>query len=140
MRKYLVSISIALLSILALPLQAQSLFPDSVGAKVKYDATIEMNKGYISGVCVLLHERNGVKGCLFNEFGISALSFTYFPDRDDVKLEEVINMLDKWYIRKVLRKDLLQLMKNLQQGIGTYHNEKYKIDYKFSLLKDAAEE
>ena len=140
MRKYLVSISFSLLFVLVLPLHAQSIFPDSIGTKVKYDATIEMEKGYISGICILSHENDGVKGCLFNEFGISALDFTYFPDCNDVKLGEVITVLDKWYIRKVLRKDLLQVMKNLQQGIGTYRDEKYKIDYKFSLLKDAAEE
>ncbi len=115
-------------------------FPDSVGERVKYDATIEMKKGYLSGICILLREEEGVRGCLFNEFGISALDFIYYPDKEKVKLEGVIEMLDKWYIKKVLRKDLTLLMKNLQQGIGSYRDEKFKIKYKFSLLKEDAED
>ncbi len=115
-------------------------FPDSLGERVKYDATIEMKKGYLSGICILLRKEEGVRGCLFNEFGISALDFIYYPDKEKVKLEGVIEMLDKWYIKKVLRKDLALLMKNLQQGIGTYRDEKYKINYKFSLLKEDAED
>lgn len=140
MQRSLVSISICILSFLVLPLHGQSLFPDSIGSRVRYDATIEMQKGYASGICVLVHDVSGVKGCLFNEFGISVISFTYFPDLDKVKIDSVIKMFDKWYIKRVLRTDLLCLMKNLQHGVSCYRNEKYKIDYKFSLLKDAAEE
>lgn len=140
MRKCLLSISLCLLCLVAYPLHAQSLFPDSVGERLKYDATIEMKNGYLSGICILLHTEDGVKGCLFNEFGISALDFTYYPERNKVQLDGVLKMLDKWYIKKVLRKDILLLMKNLQQGVGTYRDEKFKIDYKFSLLKDATEE
>ena len=142
MQKFLVSISIALLSLLALPLRAQqeSLFPDSVGSKVKYNATIEMSKGYVSGVCVMVNDEGIIKGSLFNEFGISAIDFTYQPEQRKVKLLSVIKMLNKWYIRKVLRKDLAQVMQNLAQGISSYHDKKFKIDYSFTIFKDATEE
>ena len=135
MQKFLISISILLFFLLALPIQAQSLLPDTFGARVKYETTIEMKSGYLSGICVMIKNEKDIKGCLFNEFGISALD----PDRKKIKLDGVIKMLNKWYIKKVLKKNLLQLMDNLQQGICTYHDEKYKINYNFLLLRDATE-
>ncbi len=142
MQKFLVSISIALLSLMALPLHAQQsrLFPDSAGTKVRYNATIEMAKGYVSGVCIMVNDEGIIKGSLFNEFGISAIDFTYDPDTKKVKLLSVIKMLNKWYIKKVLKKDLVQVMENLSKGIPSYQDKKYKIDYNFTVLKDAAEE
>ena len=49
-------------------------------------------------------------------------------------------MLNKWYIKKVLRKDLVQVVVNLSKGIYSYHDKKFKIDYNFTILKDATEE
>lgn len=139
MRKFLISISWLLLTSV-LPIEAQSLFPDSVGQKQKYAATIEMKKGYISGICMMANEGEVVKGCLFNEFGISAIDFSYRPTDGKVKLLGVIKMLDKWYIKRVLRRDLALLMQNLRMGKEAYRDEKYKIDYKFTILNDATEE
>lgn len=147
MPKFLVSISFLLWGMFV-PISAQtaqheasrSYFPDTVGAKVKYSATIEMRKGYVSGICVLLKDAGCVKGCLFNEFGISALDFIYYPDRHKVKLLSVIKMLNKWYIKKMLKADMTKVMELLQQGKVTYRNDRYKIDYNFTLLEDDTEE
>lgn len=117
--------------------QAQKTFPTEDGERTRYAATIEMPKGYISGVCIMLRESDDcVKGCFFNEFGISAIDFTYIPSKEKVKLHSVIAMLNKWYIRRVLRKDLRELIHCLQKGTTTYRDEKYKIDYRFTLLPD----
>ncbi len=142
MPKYLLSISLFLLSLFALPAGAKKVatFPDSAGQKVKYNATIEMQKGYLSGICILANDGTSVNGCLFNEFGISALDFTYQPERGKVKILSVIKMLDKWYIKRVLKRDLAQLMQNLAKGIADYHDTKYKIDYHFTVLQDATPE
>lgn len=142
MQKYLLSISLFLLSLLPLSARAQQVaaFPDSIGQKVKYNATIEMKKGYISGICILVNDGTLVKGCLFNEFGISALDFSYQPEKGKVKILSVIKMLDKWYIKKVLRKDLAQLMQNLAKGIPDYQDKKFNIDYHFTVLQDATQE
>lgn len=142
MRKYLLSISISLLALLSCPVHAQRslTFPDSIGDRVKYNATIEMKKGYISGVCILVNDENMVKGCIFNEFGISAIDFTYQLEQRKVKLVNVIKMLNKWYIKRILKRDLAQVMENLSKGIMNYHDKKYNIDYNFSILKDVAEE
>lgn len=111
-------------------------YPGLVGSKVRYEATIEMKKGYLSGICVLLNDAGIIKGSLFNEFGISAIDFTYDPKLGKVKLCNVIKMMNKWYIKRVLRKDLAMLMENLQRGVCDYRDEKYKINYQFKVLKD----
>lgn len=119
---------------------AQSTFPQQEGDRVRYSATIEMPRGYLSGVCILLREGDTVKGSLFNEFGISALDFSYSLAKDKVKLHSVMAMLNKWYIKRVLKKDLRELMCSLQAGETTYSDKKYKIDYRFTLLEDETDE
>lgn len=101
---------------------------------------MKRGNGYISGVCILVNDGSLVKGCIFNEFGISAIDFTYQAEKRKVKLVNVIKMLNKWYIKKILRKDLVYVMENLSNGIMSYHDKRYNIDYNFSVLKDAVEE
>ena len=120
--------------------KAQALYPQNAGERVRSTAMIEMSKGYVSGICVIYIDGEDVKASIFNEFGISAIDFVYYPKKDKVKLLNVIKMLDKWYIRKLLKSDLRKVVHCLQQGIGEYRNEKYKIDYKFSQLQDDTEE
>lgn len=128
-----------------LPISAQDIadqhpLPDSIGSKMKYNASIEMKKGYLSGICMLIRDKDGYKGSIFNEFGISVLDFTYQPVTGKVKLENVIQLLDKWYIKRLLKQDLSQVIKNLQNGISIYDNKKYKIHYQFTELKETMEE
>lgn len=128
-----------------LPISAQDIadqhpLPDSIGSKMKYNATIEMKKGYLSGICILIRDKDGYKGSIFNEFGISVLDFTYQPVMGKVKLENVIQLLDKWYIKRLLKQDLSQVIKNLQKGISIYDNKKYKIHYQFTEMRETMEE
>lgn len=130
----------------AMPLMAQqestpdqAPFVDSIGSRQKYAATIEMKKGYVSGICVMLSESDGYRASIFNEFGISALDFTYLPSKHKIKLQHVVKMLDKWYIRKILKHDLVHVMDHLQKGISTYTDEKYHIKYQFKILDDSKE-
>ena len=125
MVRFFLSISLLFLSCLTLPAVAQ---------KRKYAATIEMDKGYVSGICFLSVEGDTVNGSIFNEFGISVLDFTYLRSRQKVRLEHVIKMLDKWYVKRVLRKDLVQVLENLRKGFSSYRNEKYHILYQFTRL------
>lgn len=124
--------------LLALPIsvQAQTTFPSTDGERAKYAAYIEMPKAYVSGICVLLQEDGLIKGSLFNEFGITALDFTYNPQRDKVKLHSVMKMMDKWYIRKVLKKDLRQVMKALKEGQTEYTNQRRHIVYRFHGIEE----
>ncbi len=131
---YLLCISM----LLALPIsvQAQTTFPSADGERAKYAAYIEMPKAYVSGICVLLQEDGLIKGSLFNEFGITALDFTYNPQRDKIKLHSVMKMMDKWYIRKVLKKDLRQVMKTLKEGQTEYTNQRRHIVYRFHGIEE----
>ena len=111
MRKYLLLISILLLSLASLTVQAQdsltvqqSPLSDSIGCKTRYATTIELSKGYLSGITIMVREADVYHGVLFNEFGITALEFTYQPQTKKVELIEVIAMLDKWYIRRMHEK------------------------------------
>ena len=91
-----------------------------------------MPRGYVSGLLVLLRSEDSVRGSLFNEFGITALDFTYNRRTDKVKLHTVVKQMDKWYIRRVLRRDLRQVLKRLEQGDSVYEDSRYHIDYKFT--------
>ena len=86
-----------------------------------------------------MREPDAYHGVLFNEFGITALEFTYHPRTGKVDLIEVIPMLDKWYVRRVLKSDLQRVMENLLHGISVYKDEKYHVSYSFSLMKDEVE-
>ena len=143
MRKYLLLISILLLSLASLTVQAQDSLivqqaplSDSIGCKTRYATTIELSKGYLSGITIMVREADVYHGVLFNEFGITALEFTYQPQTKKVELIEVIAMLDKWYIRRVLKSDLQHVMENLMKGNPTYKDEKYHISYKFSVMSN----
>ena len=120
-------------------LSAQT-FPSSDGEQLRYSAYIELPKGYVSGICVLQHEGDVVKGCLFNEFGVTALDFTYCLQKQKVKLHDVLPAMDKWYIRRVLKKDLSQLMQQLQQGRTRYENQRRHITYQLTPISHDIEE
>ncbi len=134
MLKYLLSVSLVVLAC-SLPIHAASpCYPDSVGQKMRYEAMIEMDKGYLSGICILSNEGKTVMGSLFNEFGISALDFSYNVEKDKIKLINVVGFLNKWYIRRTLRKDLAILLHRLQEGKNEYRNSRHNIHYKFIIL------
>lgn len=98
-----------------------------------------MEKGYLSGVCMLLNSDGKIKGSFFNEFGVSAMDFTYDSRKQKTKLHNVISMLNKWYIRRVLKKDLSALMQCLRDGKTSYRDERYNINYNFIPLTDEAD-
>lgn len=133
-RVCLIFVSLTFLTAHFSTVNAQVCFPSVQGEKAKYSAYIDMPQGYVSGVCVLFNEGTVIRGSLFNEFGITALSFSYDIKKEKIKLYSVVKLMDKWYIKKILKKDLKQLMKCLQKGESVYQNEKYHITYSFSTL------
>ncbi len=134
MRNCLASVSLAaiLLSVAHLPSAAQSLLPDVNGETVKYNAVIAFPRGEMSGILALRNDGGVFKGCVFNEFGISALDFTYRPGVKKVEIVHAANMLDKWYIKRVLRRDLAAVTTGFGCGDSVYTNEKRHITYQFS--------
>lgn len=130
------SLWISLLFLACQGLWAQAAFPSAEGERARYAVYIELPRSYISGVCILLHDGTDVKGSIFNEFGISAMDFAYRPLKDKVKLLSVQKMLDKWYIRKRLKRDLRELVHVLQQGGTRYVDEKYHITFQLTPLQE----
>jgi hypothetical protein len=95
---------------------------------------IEFEKGYLSGICILGKENNIIKSSIINEFGVSIMDFTYDIKKDKVKLMYVMNTLNKWYIKRVLKKDLKEVMHLMHNGENEYRNNKRKLYYQFVLM------
>lgn len=118
---------------LLLPLVAagQGLLPSADGQERLYNVRIEMEKGGMTGVCMMLCDSTGLHGNVINEFGVGLLSFTYEPERDKVRLHSVFGKMDKWYIRRTLRRDLRRLVHAMRDGSATYRNDRRGIGYSF---------
>ena len=67
---------------------------------------IDMQKAYISGVLITNETEDVINGCMINEFGISAIDFSYSKNKGELKLINVTSFLNKWYIKRVLRNDM----------------------------------
>lgn len=121
----------------ALSLKSQSLLPSPSGETLRYDACIELPRGYLSGVCIMRRDSTALKGSIVNEFGISAMDFIYDERKDRVRLLSVMKMLDRWYIRRTLRKDLRRLIQAMNGGKDEYRNERRRITYRFTPMADS---
>ncbi len=135
METYLRYVSALLLSIvLCFSAKAQSLLPQADGQLVRYNASIDFKRGGMSGICALRLDGEELKGSLFNEFGISALDFTCQRKKGKVRIVSAISMLNKWYIKRVLRQDLMHVVNALGHGDTTYVNTRRHITYQFSRM------
>lgn len=72
----------------------------------RYAFEITMEKGHISGIMIAKESDDFIVGTMVNEFGVSALSFVYDKEKNKIKLQDVMSMLNKWYIKRVLKQDL----------------------------------
>lgn len=109
-------------------------FPTTSGDRCRYAAVVDFKKAYVSGILLLANADGIVSGSLFNEFGISVVSFTYHVARERLKIVEAISPLSRWYIRHRLRRDLLALMQALRDGCGRYVDEKYGLSFSLTAL------
>lgn len=114
MRRCLLFISLALL--LCLEVAGQ-----------EYNLLMQVRGREFTGVCVMDSRPDGsIMGTVVSEFGMKAFDFTYTNGK--AKVLNVVSFLNKWYIRKVLRKDLAFILSNLPQG-QTDENKKRKITF-----------
>lgn len=134
MRVCLLLISIAA-ALAAVPARGEdSLFPRREGEKVRYAVMIERDEAYISGIAIIACQEEEVRGAVFNEFGVSVVSFSYNPRKRRVKILDAAGKLNRWYVRRTLRKDLVHVMSALQMSETTYVNERRRIRYTFTPL------
>ena len=87
-------------------------FPSTDGEKRNYVTTVEYQKVSISGICIIKCAEGRLFGSLINEFGIRMFDFIYDSHTGTVKCCNVIKMMDKWYIRKVLKRDMAFMLSN----------------------------
>lgn len=130
--RWLSALALLLIALTATAQSGVSLLPLGEGDRVRFNAVIETERAAITGICAMLREGDMVKASLFNEFGITALDFTYDVKKRKVKLHTVLPMLNKWYIRHTLRGDLKHLMQALDSGETGYANTRRHITYQFT--------
>ena len=115
----------------------------------RYSVLITFRDAGLTGVCIVKPTDEGLVGTIVNEFGIKAFDFTYDSRKQKVKLHNVIKMMNRWYIKKVVKADLKVLLTTEESG--TYGrrtldrkpdgsvkltNEKYNISYSFTPLHE----
>ena len=124
-----------------------------LSGRQQYSVTIDARGAEITGVCIVKTNDEGTRGAIVNEFGIHALDFTLSADRRKVRLENVMPMMDRWYIRRILRKDLRLLFGATAPGLqksgrtitvsddGTVvlKNARYKLNYSLKKIDDTTE-
>lgn len=103
--------------------------------EAKMTVEITFNKGYITGLCLLNTENDTTYGTIMNEFGIKVFDFVYREPSKKIKLLHLMPMLNKWYIKRVLKKDMCNIIPHLLESAAyEYRNEKYNIHYLFTPL------
>lgn len=131
---------ISLLLVAALSATLAFARTEEVGRSFTYESEVSFGKGSFSGICTVEENEGSITGVFVNEFGITAFSFEYNKSAKRVKLLNIIDFLDKWYIRKTLRKDLRAIAPALADpstpifGEIEYTNIRRKIEYRFKLL------
>ena len=106
----------------------------------RWTVELSFKKAAITGLCIIDTVEQQPRGAILNEFGIKMVDFVCMPN-GKVKLYNLVPMLNKWYIRRVLRHDLEQIVPQLvTRDSLTYENPKRHITYRFKPLKPTEDE
>ncbi len=113
--------------------------------KAQWNFTLEKDEMTFTGLCIVKQVDGVLLGSVFNEFGVHA--FDLKTKGKKTKVFNVMSMMNKWYVRKILRKDLniLTTDENINIG-GNYDlvttdttlvlkNKRRNITYEFEILK-----
>ncbi len=106
MRLFLLFLS-SLFSLISFSVRADEL--DSVNKQsplCRYAFQIDTPNGFVSGIMLVSENDENITGSMINEFGVSAIDFSYSREKQKVKLLSVVNFLNKWYIKRVLKNDI----------------------------------
>ena len=91
------------------------LLPCSATESKEYNLLMEVRGQEITAICMMNIEDDGsVVGTVVNEMGVKAFDFTYANGK--AKVINVLGPLNKWYIRKVLRKDFSFILSNISKN------------------------
>lgn len=77
----------------------------------EYNVVIDARGRQITGICLIETAVDGsIVGTVVNEFGVKAFDMEYKNGK--MRLKNVFKPIDKWYIRRTLRKDMQFLFDN----------------------------
>lgn len=113
----------------------------------QYNLLLQVRRDEISGICVMkVISSTEVIGTVINEFGLTAFDFEY--KEGETQLSNLPPILDRWYIRRILREDLSFFFSNLplrqdlkkrsreitfsSDGEIILENHRFKIKYTFT--------
>ena len=119
----------------------------------RWNINLSTPKAAVSGFFLIRYEDDSIAGSIINEFGISLADFRFNPVSGKVKFINLTGFLNKWYLKKLLAKDLSLALKRLtnpspslsspkgydvtvSSDTVVIHNLKYDITYQFSPLSD----
>lgn len=117
----------------------------------RWNINLSTPKAAVSGFFLIRDENDSIAGSIINEFGISLADFRFNPVSGKVKFINLTGFLNKWYLKKLLAKDLSLALKRLttpslsspkgydvsvSSDTVVIHNLKYDITYQFSPLSD----
>mgnify|MGYP003294572440 CR=1 FL=1 len=135
--KYIRICLMALLLIEPLSIMAQLTYPANEGDKVRYNLQVEIRDSFLSGICIMVNNDGIIASSIVNEFGISLMDFIYSEQKDKVKLCNMIKPLDRWYVKRLLKRSLKGMLKAMKSGDTEYIDEKNRIKYVFTLNNEA---
>ncbi|MDE7403104.1 MAG: hypothetical protein K2M87_06805 [Muribaculaceae bacterium] len=122
----------------------------NTGPTRKYKFELTTSKAAISGILITQETQNEIVGSMINDFGLSALEFKFNKKTGKIKLLNVAQFLNKWYIKLVLKKDIavcIRRLYNLESKESknyiilddsqdlTVVNKKRNLKYQFSPLQ-----
>lgn len=135
--KYIRIYLMALMLIEPLSIMAQLTYPANEGDKVRYNLQVEIRDSFLSGICIMVNNDGIIASSIVNEFGISLMDFIYSEQKDKVKLCNMIKPLDRWYVKRLLKRSLRGMLKAMKSGDTEYIDEKNRIKYVFTLNNEA---
>ena len=135
--KYIRIYLMALMLIEPLSIMAQLTYPANEGDKVRYNLQVEIRNSFLSGICIMVNNDGIIASSIVNEFGISLMDFIYSEQKDKVKLCNMIKPLDRWYVKRLLKRSLKGMLKAMKSGDTEYIDEKNRIKYVFTLNNEA---
>jgi len=124
---------ILLLLIVPLSIMAQLTYPANDGDKVRYNLQIEVRESYLSGICIMVNNDGMIVSSIVNEFGLSLMDFIYSEKKNRLKIKSVIKPLDRWYIKRSLKRGLKGMLREMKSGKTEYIDNKSRIRYTFTL-------
>ena len=75
----------------------------------EYSVLMKVGKRELTGICIVETGEDGaMTGTLMNEFGVKAFDFT--RQEGKTRIINVMGPLDKWYVRRRLRKDFDRIL------------------------------